>query len=393
MTDPNPSPCWCCSRCTAVGGYKEGAELPIFDAHVHYSHDAWENLPPKDAIAILRRAGSCARSSRAPATKARIVSSRRRPISCCLRFARIARGGTLPRGWATRRSSRSWRIASPASATSPSASFTCTAPMPICRCRDAWSPSPGSTARAARPLRCRRHRAPVQAGSIRQDPLGALGFRQPRIHPCDAAQASQPVVRPRLPQRARRRRQGPDRMARAVHRLPGSLHGRNRHIHAGTLALHRRARGLVPRVARRPSAAARRTHRLAQRRCAVRRALFAGIHPRAPANERPSRGGLAATMGAAVRAARFAPPLPRACARARRGDARSKSNYTVAFKTVPDPIRRARTSRSISPCARRAAAPSHAPVRVDANMPEHRHGMNYRPVVTARPEDCIAPKA
>ena len=33
------------------------AELPIFDAHVHYSHDAWENLPPKDAVAILRKAG------------------------------------------------------------------------------------------------------------------------------------------------------------------------------------------------------------------------------------------------------------------------------------------------------------------------------------------------
>jgi hypothetical protein len=33
------------------------AELPIFDAHVHYSHDAWANLPPKEAIAILRRAG------------------------------------------------------------------------------------------------------------------------------------------------------------------------------------------------------------------------------------------------------------------------------------------------------------------------------------------------
>ena len=33
------------------------AELPIFDAHVHYSHDAWENLPPRQAIAILRRAG------------------------------------------------------------------------------------------------------------------------------------------------------------------------------------------------------------------------------------------------------------------------------------------------------------------------------------------------
>jgi hypothetical protein len=33
------------------------AELPIFDAHVHYSHDAWENVPPADAIALLRKAG------------------------------------------------------------------------------------------------------------------------------------------------------------------------------------------------------------------------------------------------------------------------------------------------------------------------------------------------
>jgi hypothetical protein len=33
------------------------AELPIFDAHVHYSHDAWEMLPPKEAVAILRKAG------------------------------------------------------------------------------------------------------------------------------------------------------------------------------------------------------------------------------------------------------------------------------------------------------------------------------------------------
>ena len=32
------------------------ADLPIFDAHIHYSHDAWETVPPKDAIAILRKA-------------------------------------------------------------------------------------------------------------------------------------------------------------------------------------------------------------------------------------------------------------------------------------------------------------------------------------------------
>lgn len=33
------------------------AELPIFDAHIHYSHDAWDVLPPKAAIALLREAG------------------------------------------------------------------------------------------------------------------------------------------------------------------------------------------------------------------------------------------------------------------------------------------------------------------------------------------------
>jgi hypothetical protein len=31
--------------------------LPIFDAHLHYSHDAWELVPVEQAIAILRKAG------------------------------------------------------------------------------------------------------------------------------------------------------------------------------------------------------------------------------------------------------------------------------------------------------------------------------------------------
>ncbi len=35
----------------------QAQELPIFDAHVHYSHDAWEVLPPKDIIALLKKAG------------------------------------------------------------------------------------------------------------------------------------------------------------------------------------------------------------------------------------------------------------------------------------------------------------------------------------------------
>jgi hypothetical protein len=31
--------------------------LPIFDAHLHYSHDAWDSVPPADVIALLRKAG------------------------------------------------------------------------------------------------------------------------------------------------------------------------------------------------------------------------------------------------------------------------------------------------------------------------------------------------
>jgi hypothetical protein len=33
------------------------AELPLFDAHIHYNHDAWKSVPPKEAIARLRKAG------------------------------------------------------------------------------------------------------------------------------------------------------------------------------------------------------------------------------------------------------------------------------------------------------------------------------------------------
>jgi hypothetical protein len=33
------------------------AELPLFDAHIHYSHDAWANLPPAQAVETLRKAG------------------------------------------------------------------------------------------------------------------------------------------------------------------------------------------------------------------------------------------------------------------------------------------------------------------------------------------------
>ncbi len=43
------------------GGWPVGAHaaeaLPIFDAHLHYSHDAWDLVPPKQAVQLLRAAG------------------------------------------------------------------------------------------------------------------------------------------------------------------------------------------------------------------------------------------------------------------------------------------------------------------------------------------------
>jgi hypothetical protein len=41
----------------APAAARAATPLPIFDSHLHYSHDAWERLPPKEAVAILRRAG------------------------------------------------------------------------------------------------------------------------------------------------------------------------------------------------------------------------------------------------------------------------------------------------------------------------------------------------
>jgi predicted TIM-barrel fold metal-dependent hydrolase len=41
----------------AVPAFVGAAELPIVDAHIHYSHDTVDVLPPKEAVAILRKAG------------------------------------------------------------------------------------------------------------------------------------------------------------------------------------------------------------------------------------------------------------------------------------------------------------------------------------------------
>ncbi len=45
------------SALLGVGPARAAGELPLFDAHIHYSLDAWELIPPKQAVDILRKAG------------------------------------------------------------------------------------------------------------------------------------------------------------------------------------------------------------------------------------------------------------------------------------------------------------------------------------------------
>ncbi|HOB94629.1 MAG TPA: hypothetical protein PK306_13950 [Aquabacterium sp.] len=48
---------WLAAGAALAAGTSRAADLPLFDAHIHYSHDAWELVPPKQAVTILRQAG------------------------------------------------------------------------------------------------------------------------------------------------------------------------------------------------------------------------------------------------------------------------------------------------------------------------------------------------
>jgi len=47
----------CAALLAAAAAPARAAELPIFDAHVHYSHDAWDVVPTAEVIALMRKAG------------------------------------------------------------------------------------------------------------------------------------------------------------------------------------------------------------------------------------------------------------------------------------------------------------------------------------------------
>ena len=42
--------------CVSVTAASAG-ELPLVDALIHYSHDAWQRMPPPEAVKVLRSAG------------------------------------------------------------------------------------------------------------------------------------------------------------------------------------------------------------------------------------------------------------------------------------------------------------------------------------------------
>ena len=62
----------------------------------------------------------------------------------------------------------------------------------------------------------------------------------------------------------------------------------------------------------------------------------------------------------------------------------SNAHYTIAYRTSPAPVaidRHFAIEFTVCPVAK---APMPRTVRVDASMPQHRHGMNYRPTVVAK---------
>jgi hypothetical protein len=48
---------WAAAAAVPARAQPAAPSLPIFDAHLHYSHDAWDRLPPAEAVALLRQAG------------------------------------------------------------------------------------------------------------------------------------------------------------------------------------------------------------------------------------------------------------------------------------------------------------------------------------------------
>ena len=60
------------------------------------------------------------------------------------------------------------------------------------------------------------------------------------------------------------------------------------------------------------------------------------------------------------------------------------AHYAIAYRTTPAPVRIGEHFAIDLTVCPTGKAPMPRAVRVDASMPEHRHGMNYRPTVIAQ---------
>ena len=370
--DARPPPPPCCCRSPAAAAVA-AAELPIFDAHVHYSHDAWENLPPKDAIAILRKAGLEARAGlelgrRRHAAPRRRGAGARDPVAAPVSHARRGRApGCATRPW--RRSSRSACASSRYAAIGEFHLYGADADLPVPRRMVALA---------------KQHKLVLHAHSdvdaierlFKQDPEARIlwahsGFDRARARARDAAQAQEPVVRPRVPQRARRGgkvpaewralfTEFPDRFMVGTDTFtPERWHYIVEHANWSRAWLADLPPPLAERIAWRNGEALFAFWK--PRRAAIRRAPRGGSRPPA-ASSQPAR------RRAACGADLAAPRVRRKRALHRR----------LPYAAAPDRRRRALRRRLRGVPARRRARARSA-VRVDANMPEHRHGMNYRP--------------
>jgi hypothetical protein len=205
------------------------------------------------------------------------------------------------------------------------------------------------------------------------------GFDGPR-RCASAAPAPAAVVRPGLSRRPRQRRQGRPRLARGLRRVSRSASWSAPTPSRPSAGTTSAARRLDPPVAGRPAAAAGRAPGLAQcRRAAARR----------PHGMRALRCGAAAgcwrARGAGRRRAaarRWTPRVRRVIGRGhgcRWPSCRSRRRWPSGG-----------TSRSTSSSARGPARAAGG-LRVDADMPAHRHGMNYRATVACWATAATAP--
>ena len=338
----------------------QAAELPIFDAHVHYSHDAWDKLPPKEAVAILRKAGlkRALVSSSGDAGTQRLVAEAPELIVPSLRPYRIARRDRQL-GARRQRDHLPRRAAAQRALRRASASSTSTAPMPSCRCRGAWWQL------------AKQHKLVLHAHSdadaierlFQQDPQARIlwahsGFERPekvaellRKHKnlwCDLAFRSEHGSGGKVPAEWRALfTEFPERF----------MVGTDTFTPERWFYVVEHA-ALVARLAGRPAAAAGRTHRLAQCRGAVlvleggRRAMSVG-----PA----CRAGLGDAGAAAARR------WPAAKAWRNRPRRIEDAHVVLVYRTAPDPIR-------VGPALRHrlrrvSARPGHAARARCASMP------------------------